>query len=107
VSVPAEQAVAPDYRPARSPSVIAVELDGEAVLYLTERDEMHLLNPLATVVWNIIDGQAPVSTLADELAEAFGADVGQVLSDLTVLLGQLDADGLVTDSRTPTVGVGS
>jgi hypothetical protein len=48
-----------------------------------------------------------VSTLADELAEAFGADVGQVLSDLTVLLGQLDADGLVTDSRTPTVGVGS
>ncbi len=66
-------------------SVAAVELDGEAVLYVEDRRELHVLNASATAVWACCDGTQSVEELAAELAEVFGAPVADVLA------GALDA----------------
>ncbi|MBJ7283349.1 MAG: PqqD family protein, partial [Acidimicrobiia bacterium] len=55
--------------PQSSPLVHAQYFDGEAVLALG--DELHLLNPVAALVWQCCDGETSSTEIADDLAEVF------------------------------------
>ncbi len=51
-----------DARPvARTEGMIVEELDGEVIIYDTERNKAHALNPLAARIWKHCDGERTVT----------------------------------------------
>ena len=54
--------------------VTAIVLDREAVVYCD--DQLHLLDPVATLVWQCLDGEVTVDGLVAELATVFTAANG-------------------------------
>jgi len=72
-----------------------VELDGETVIYDDSNGSIHLLDPIATVVWSVLDGTSSLEEIAADLAEAFGADPAQVRSDIVTLVRNLGHSGLL------------
>lgn len=53
---------------ARTEGLIVEEVDGDVVLYDTERNKAHALNPLAARIWKHCDGERTVTDLTDLLA---------------------------------------
>lgn len=88
-------AIDASFAPRRRPNVAAVELDGEAVLYDEDSGAMHLLDPIATIVWKCFDGSANLEDLSFELAAAFDADEDVILADVLALARQLGRQGLL------------
>lgn len=80
------------------PQVTWVELDGQVAILHQGTNEVHVLNPAGSLVWQCLDGEADVATLVDELHEATGEDRDVVESDVVGLLSQLHRRGLVTTS---------
>lgn len=76
-------------RPARAARLVAVELDGETVIYDPEDEGLHLLDPVATVIWSALDGEVLLSDLCDELAAEFEAPVARVRGDVGSLVQEL------------------
>jgi hypothetical protein len=83
-------------RPRHAESVIATVIDDEAVLYDEAGENLHHLDRIATVVWQLMDGQSTVAELAPDLAEAFGADNMTVQTDVLDLLNTLVEQGVIT-----------
>ncbi len=79
--------------PRSSPLVHAQYFDGEAVLALG--DELHLLNPVAALVWQCCDGASSAGEIAEDLAEVFGADPGALQSDVLQAIGEFKSAGLL------------
>lgn len=67
--------------------------DGEAVLALG--DELHLLNPVAALVWQCCDGASSATEIAEDLAEVFGAEPGTLRSDIEQAIAEFNAAGLL------------
>jgi len=83
-----------DARTAPTPrDTVATEvLDGDVVLHDAATGQVHLLNPTASIVWQLLDGATTIEEIADAVAEATGTDFGQVSSDtidLVRMLGDL------------------
>ncbi len=88
-------AIDASYVARRRSSVAAVELDGEAVVYDEVSGAMHLLDPIATIVWKCFDGTTSLAQLSGELAAAFDADQAVILADVVRLARQLGGQGLL------------
>jgi PqqD family protein of HPr-rel-A system len=73
----------------------SVELDGETVIYDESNGSIHLLDPIATVVWSVLDGTCTLAEICADLAEAFGADPEQVTGDVLALARHLGHSGLL------------
>jgi hypothetical protein len=92
--------------PVARADVASVSLDGETVLH--RRGHVHVLDPVATLVWRSCDGGASVDEIAADLAEGFGAapatvrrdviDAVAELARLDLLLPEAD-DGTLRDDR--------
>ena len=59
-------------RPKIRDDLAFVVLDGEAVIYDTQNQNIHHLNPTATLLFELFDGSATVPDLAADIGEAFG-----------------------------------
>jgi PqqD family protein of HPr-rel-A system len=81
--------------PSRAPSAVAVELDGETVLFDERSGTLHLLDAVGTVVWCRLDGSTTLDDLARELATTFATDEHRVRADLVAFLQELDRQHLV------------
>ncbi|MDQ3628142.1 MAG: PqqD family protein [Actinomycetota bacterium] len=77
-----------------SPRVSWVEVDGEAVAYDAENDALHLLDPIASIIWGLIDGKTTLHQTSDDLAGAFGQDPHRILDDVMALGEHLTSVGL-------------
>jgi hypothetical protein len=86
--------------PSAAVPVIGVELDGQAVLYHEELRSVHVLDEIATIIWNRLDGQTTLESLAAELAEAYGADPEVILYDILTAVREFGRMGLL-DGITP------
>ena len=53
---------------ARTEGLIVEEIDGDVVIYDTERNKAHALNPLAARIWKHCDGERTVTDLTDLFA---------------------------------------
>lgn len=78
-----------------SPQVCWVEVDGEAVAYDAGGDALHLLDPIASLVWGLLDGETSLRQTSDELARAFGEDPQRILDDVLRLGEHLTGMGIV------------
>jgi len=70
-------------------------LDGEAVLYDVARRRTMLLNPTASALWLLLDGESTVAEIRDTLVEIFGADPEVVRRDVEAGLTQFAEMGLL------------
>src|SRR5687768_13909563 len=73
----------------------SAEIEGETVLYDEDAQVLHLLDPIGTVVWTLLDGTVTLGELCVDLADVFAADLSQVQNDVLRLAGDLSEKGLL------------
>ena len=83
------------------PHVSAVEIEGETVVYDCRTEQLHLLDPVATIVWSHLDGTEPLAQLCEQLGEAFNEPVTRIRADVLALVGRLVSAGLVDRVEEP------
>ncbi len=93
----APEEISGSFVPVVDPAVVAVELDGESVLYHESSRTVHVLNRTATVVWRCLDGRIALDELSADLAAVFSAPVEQVTSDVVAAVRELGRQGLLHD----------
>jgi PqqD family protein of HPr-rel-A system len=93
-------AVPPEYVPQRRVDVLELDMGDGFVLYNDEASLVHHLNPQASLVWQICDGEASVQEIATDIAAEFETDESEVLGQVRTLIAELDALGIVHDART-------
>ncbi|MPZ93382.1 MAG: PqqD family peptide modification chaperone [Propionibacteriales bacterium] len=76
------------------PELAWVEVEGELVVYDSERDALHLLDPAGTAVWKLLDGSRSIRGTSKHLAGAFGNPVEDVLADVLGFARRLQDLGL-------------
>ena len=72
-----------------------VELDGEALIYDESNDNLHHLNPTATVIFNLFDGTTTIKDLAILLGEEFEISSAEIEGEIRHLLRELREAGLL------------
>ncbi|MEO8425167.1 MAG: PqqD family peptide modification chaperone [Actinomycetota bacterium] len=97
---PAASAASPDeidgaFVPVRRPDVTTVVLEGETVALAEGAADAYYLDQMATLVWGTFDGTATLDELADDFAEAFGADLDVVRDDVVKLTKGIARAGLL------------
>lgn len=79
----------------RSPAIEYVEIDGETVIYHCAQGRLHVLNPIGTLVWRLLDGVATIRQVSDDLAEQFGRPLPAVVEDVRAFGRGLEEMGVV------------
>ncbi|MGH2572307.1 MAG: PqqD family protein [Actinomycetota bacterium] len=87
----------PALKPRIRDDLTVVELDGEIVIYDERADDIHHLNPTASVVFSLCDGRSTVREMAIEIAGAFGAPEDQVEREIRPLLREFRKAGLLVE----------
>jgi hypothetical protein len=77
-----------------------------AEVVLQHGDDLHLLDPIAAVVWQCLDGTATAADIAADLAPAFGRDPGALRADVEAAVASFAAAGLLADAPGPEPGLG-
>jgi hypothetical protein len=81
------------YRPVKKVAVRVI--DGKAVMLTIADSKLHRLNASATRVWQGIESGRTVSEIADALCAEFAVSRERALADVTALLAELHALGIV------------
>lgn len=76
-------------KPKARADLATVVLDGEAVIYDAENEELHHLNQTATLVLAMCEGEATIGEIASEISQAFGVPEAEVEPQVRTLLRQL------------------
>jgi PqqD family protein of HPr-rel-A system len=71
------------------------EIDGEAVVFDPLARELHYLNHSAALVFKLCDGQATVSELVADLADAYELDPAEMEEQIAPLIESLADTGLL------------
>jgi D-alanyl-D-alanine carboxypeptidase len=71
-----------------------VELDGEAVILNPTTNELFVLTPTASVIWQCLDGIGTVGDLVGDLIGVFQGDEGAIRTDVVNLIADFEAQGL-------------
>lgn len=87
--------------PARAETAVTLELDGEILVYLPATRDVHRLDRIGALVWNLLDGRATVDELVSDLAAAFEVDQDMVRGHVADLLHQLGAAFLLAGGPGP------
>src|SRR5688572_27206206 len=88
-----------DSAPARRSRLISAEIGAEIVLYDEGSDSLHLLDPVASVVWSSLDGTMTLRQVCADLADAFYTLEERVRDDVLRLVGELADRNLIAPHR--------
>ena len=58
------------HKPIRNPQIMMQQLKHETMLYNTEAEEVHILNPTAKVIWELSDGTHTIKEMAEAMQQA-------------------------------------
>ena len=91
--------------PMKNPSSASRVYDGEAVIAIADKGEVHVVNEVATRVWNLIDGNrslgqivALVQAALDE--EGYEGVPANLTADIEGYLEDLKARGMISIGET-------
>jgi hypothetical protein len=84
-------------RPSKVDGLDVNEVKDGLIVYESERDRVHYLNATASIVFELCDGTADSSGIADLIAKAYGLDEVPV-ADVEACLVQLREEGLLRSS---------
>lgn len=96
--------VGPDYIPCKRSDVLELDMGDGFILYNHDSSLVHHLNPSASVIWQLIDGEATVEQLGREVAEEYRLEMSSTRDELAALISELDALGLVEDAGSSGIG---
>lgn len=82
------------FRP-NTPPVLQETLDDETIVVDLDSGSYYSLRGSGSYVWRLLESGVTVSEAADHVAQFYGEDRDAVASDVTKLVEQLVADGLV------------
>ena len=82
-----------------SPLVEWVEVDGEIVAWDQEGEALHLLDPIASLIFQLCDGTASLAVTVNDLAEAFGREPASLTDDVLAGAAALEEKKLVEPVR--------
>jgi len=91
----------PDQRPQPHPSVETAFLPPEAVLWDGRHHQVHHLNPSASAVWLLIDGELSADEIAAELCDIFGTEYSVVRPDVDDAIAEFARRGLLVGGDRP------
>lgn len=69
-----------------------------AEVVLQHGDALHLLDPIAAIVWQCLDGEATAAEIADDLAPAFGREPAALRVDVDGAVASFAAAGLLDEA---------
>lgn len=85
----------PAIKPRRRDDLAVVELEGEALIYDESNDNLHHLNPTATLIFNLFDGSTTIKDLATLLGEQFEISSDEAEAEIRRLTKELRMAGLL------------
>lgn len=85
----------PAIKPKARTQLAVVEVDGEAVIYDELSEELHHLNPTATIIFSLCDGSATIKELAGDVAEAFAVPLEEIEPQIRSLVLDFRKAGLL------------
>ena len=68
---------------------------GETTIVLPDGSYIHVLNPIGTRVWELLDGVKSENDIVDILCEEFDAERQQVTQDVREFLSSLEANRML------------
>jgi Coenzyme PQQ synthesis protein D (PqqD) len=98
VSVPSAPAARLD-RPAPREGIETAFLAPEVVLLDSTDGRVHHLNPGASAVWMLIDGEQDADGIAEELADLFDRPLRDMVGEVDAAVEDFAARGLLAGSR--------
>lgn len=87
-----------DYIPIKRAEILELDMGDGFIVYNHESNLVHHLNPSASIMWQLCDGEATVKDLAQEIAEEYQLDRDRVRYEVAGLIGELDTLGLVENA---------
>jgi hypothetical protein len=94
-------AVASEYTPRKRVDVLELDMGDGIVLYDPSSRLVHHLNPSASLLWQLSEGDASVGQLVTEISEELDLEPSQVHEQFMGLVAEMDALGLLTDTNEP------
>lgn len=88
-----------DYVPIKKAEILELDMGDGFIVYNHESNLVHHLNPSASIMWQLCDGDATVKDLAQEIAEEYELEIDRVRYEVAGLIGELDTLGLVENAR--------
>lgn len=76
------------------PAVVSVDVDGELVVLDERTGDLHLLDPMGSLVFRCL-GSGTLGEIAADFVEEVGGDPDAVLADVVALVRDLRTRGLV------------
>ncbi len=80
------------------PSVVATQIDGEAILLHGDTGVFFGLNTLGTEIWRHLCSGLDYDTIVSILVEEYNAEEYQIRVDVSEFLSTLEARGLISTS---------
>ena len=71
-------------------------LDDETLLYHSSMTKAIYLNPTATIVWRLIDGERTAEEIAEILKDSFPSGTENINGDVLAVLESLEGQGAIT-----------
>jgi|GEM_PF-554568 len=81
--------------PCRKGSIVARDLDGEAILYNPETRQVHILNKAALLVWQLCDGQHSIGDMVAAIADLYSLSVEE--REREAISIEQDIQGIIHD----------
>jgi PqqD family protein of HPr-rel-A system len=94
-------AVAPGYTPRKQADVLELDMGDGIVLYDPESKLVHHLNPSASLLWQLADGEASLEQLVEEASQELQLDRSELHEQFSGLIAELDALGVLIDANDP------
>jgi len=83
-----------------SPDVLSQEVSGETVLLDIKSESYFGLDPVGTRIWELLQEYGDLETTYKAMLDEYDVEAGQLVSDLTELVGKLEEAGLINTSPT-------
>lgn len=74
-------------------------IDGSAYLVCPEASLLYSLNPVATRIWELADGETSTEAIAEKLCEEFEVDIQTALRDTEAMVQAFTKKELFGESR--------
>ncbi len=84
-------------RPKKRGDIINEIVEYETVIYDPKNHNVHHLNPVAGVIWDLCDGSRNAKEIAEEITNVLTADLSQVEGDVTKTIEEFQSKGLLEE----------
>ena len=78
-----------------SSHVLETEIDGDISLYHPQTEQVTVLNPTASDVWRLADGESNIEEIAGLLAAAYGVDREEIAGEVAATVRSFEELGLI------------